>query len=242
MCNLRVCVCVRYMCLCVCVLCLCVCVCVLYVCMDVPVVCGHAQRCPTPGSAVKGVLCVISSYMSPSALRRPSRGRMVYEWRLEDMRVHSVCVCVRACVCVYACVCVSVCVCMHVFVCVCVCVRNAGLLEDGDENLATKGHELHFFLNAGVCNGLVNRTKRTTCDKLTESFRAQNCCMRQSRSSHGAPIQLVQVRRAATQAQGVVTVAACYLCCLISEKVPAVQVSQKQCESSFWYDDKSLQL
>ena len=152
------------------------------------------------------------------------------------------CVCVCACVCVCMRVFVFLFVCVCMCLCVCVCVRNAGLLEDGDENLATKGHELHFFLNAGVCNGLVNRTKRTTCDKLTESFRAQNCCMRQSRSSHGAPIQLVQVRRAATQAQGVVTVAACYLCCLISEKVPAVQVSQKQCESSFWYDDKSLQL
>ena len=40
-----------------------VCVFLLYVCMDVCVcvyVCGvcHAQRGPTPGSAVKGVLCV----------------------------------------------------------------------------------------------------------------------------------------------------------------------------------------
>ena len=35
-------------------------------------------------------------------------------------------------VCVCVCVCVSVCMC----VCVCVRVRNVGLVEDGDENLA----------------------------------------------------------------------------------------------------------
>ena len=49
------------MCACVVVYVL-VCVFLLYVCMDVcvcmSVVCGHAQRGPTPGSAVKGVLCV----------------------------------------------------------------------------------------------------------------------------------------------------------------------------------------
>ena len=58
-CNLRVCVCqvnlFVYVRVCVCVfVCVCVCFCCVYVwmCVCVPVVRGHAQSCPTPGSAV----------------------------------------------------------------------------------------------------------------------------------------------------------------------------------------------
>ena len=89
---------------------------------------------------------------------------MVYEWRLEDTRVHTVCVCGYVCVCVCVCVCACVCVCVYVRVCVCVCVcgcvcvcvyvcamLDCSKMETRSENLATRGHELHFSLNAGAC-------------------------------------------------------------------------------------------
>jgi len=98
--------------------CVCVCVCE-YVC----VVCGHDQRCPTPGSAAKGNRCVTIDYVSANVQRRPSRKRMAHDWRLDDV---CVCVClsvfVCVCLCVCACVCVWVCVCVSVCVCLCVCV------------------------------------------------------------------------------------------------------------------------
>ena len=96
--------------------CACVCVCE-YVC----VVCGHDQRCPTPGSAAKGNRCVTIDYVSANVQRRPSRKRMAHDWRLDDVCVCvGVCVCLSVCVCV--CVCVWVCVCVRVYVCVCVCL------------------------------------------------------------------------------------------------------------------------
>ena len=101
---------------------MCVCVCE-YVC----VVCGHDQRCPTPGSAAKGNRCVTIDYVSANVQRRPSRKRMAHDWRLDDVCVCvGVCACVRVCVCVcvfvFVCVCVFICVCVRVCVCVCVCV------------------------------------------------------------------------------------------------------------------------
>ena len=81
-------VCVSKLCmdeLCLCVRCVCVCE---YVC----VVCGHDQRCPTPGSAAKGNRCVTIDYVSANVQRRPSRKRMAHDWRLDD-------VCVWVCVC-----------------------------------------------------------------------------------------------------------------------------------------------
>ena len=65
-------------------------------------------------------------------------------------------VCVSACVCVCMCVYVRVCVCVCGCVCVCVYVYVCAMLdcskmETRSENLATRGHELHFSLNAGVC-------------------------------------------------------------------------------------------
>ena len=108
----------------------CVCVCE-YVC----VVCGHDQRCPTPGSAAKGNRCVTIDYVSANVQRRPSRKRMAHDWRLDDVCVCvgvcvclSVCVCVGVCVCVYVCVCVCLCVCVYVCVrvCVCLCVCECG--------------------------------------------------------------------------------------------------------------------
>ena len=95
-------------------LCVCVRVCVC-------VVCGHEQRCPTPGSAAKGNRCVTIDYVPANVQRRPSRKRMAYDWRLDDV---CVCVCVSVCVCVCVCVCVSVClcVCTCVYVCVSVCM------------------------------------------------------------------------------------------------------------------------
>ena len=92
----------------------CVCVCE-YVC----VVCGHDQRCPTPGRAAKGNRCVTIDYVSANVQRRPSRKRMAHDWRLEDV---CVCACVCVCVCVCLCVCVRVCMCACVYVCVCLCV------------------------------------------------------------------------------------------------------------------------
>ena len=97
--------------------CVCVCVCVcVRVCVCVCVVCGHDQRCPTPGSAAKGNRCVTIDYVSANVQRRPPRKRMAHDWRLDDV---CVCVCMCVCVCVCACVCMCVCLC----VCVCVCVR-----------------------------------------------------------------------------------------------------------------------
>ena len=91
------------------------------VCEYVCVVCGHDQRCPTPGSAAKGNRCVTIDYVSANVQRRPSRKRMAHDWRLDD-----VCVCVWVCVCAWACMCGCVCVCLClsvcVFICVCVCV------------------------------------------------------------------------------------------------------------------------
>ena len=93
------------------------------VCEYVCVVCGHDQRCPTPGSAAKGNRCVTIDYVSANVQRRPSRKRMAHDWRLDD-----VCVCVGVCVCAWACMCACVrawvCVCLSVcvFVCVCVCL------------------------------------------------------------------------------------------------------------------------
>ena len=116
----RVCVCV---CMCVCVR-VCVCVCE-YVC----VVCGHDQRCPTPGSAAKSNRCVTIDYVSANVQRRPSRKRMAHDWRLDHVCVcvcMCLCVCMCVCVCVFVCVrvcmCVSVRVCVYVCVCMCVCV------------------------------------------------------------------------------------------------------------------------
>ena len=63
-------------------------------CEYVCVVCGHDQRCPTPGSAAKGNRCVTIDYVSANVQRRPSRKRMAHDWRLDD-------VCVWVCVCVY---------------------------------------------------------------------------------------------------------------------------------------------
>ena len=41
----------------------CVCVCMyVWMCVCVPVLCGHAQRCPTPGSAAKGILIMAKTY------------------------------------------------------------------------------------------------------------------------------------------------------------------------------------
>ena len=77
------------------------------VCEYVCVVCGHDQRCPTPGSAAKGNRCVTIDYVSANVQRRPSRKRMAHDWRLDD-----VCVCVGVCVCVRGRVCVRVCVCV----------------------------------------------------------------------------------------------------------------------------------
>ena len=93
------------------------------VCEYVCVVCGHEQRCSTPGSAAKGNRCVTIDYVSANVQRRPSRKRMAYDWRLDDVCM-CVCVSVCVCVCVYVCVCVcvSVCVCTCVYVCVCICV------------------------------------------------------------------------------------------------------------------------
>ena len=55
MCVICVCVCVsgKSVCVCACV-CVCVSVVCMYGCVCVPVVRGHAQSCPTPGSAVNG--------------------------------------------------------------------------------------------------------------------------------------------------------------------------------------------
>ena len=95
-----------------------VCGCVrVCVCEYVCVVCGHDQRCPTPGSAAKGNRCVTIDYVSANVQRRPSRKRMAHDWRLDD-----VCVCAWVCVCVRVCMCVSVCVYVCVRVCVSVCV------------------------------------------------------------------------------------------------------------------------
>ena len=96
--------------------CACVCVCE-YVC----VVCGHDQRCPTPGSAAKGNRCVTIDYVSANVQRRPSRKRMAHDWRLDDVCVW-VCVCAWACMCACVCVFVFVCVCVYLCVCACVCV------------------------------------------------------------------------------------------------------------------------
>ena len=118
-------VCVSKLCmdeLCLCVRCVCVCE---YVC----VVCGHDQRCPTPGSAAKGNRCVTIDYVSANVQRRPSRKRMAHDWRLDDVCVWvcvCVCLCVCACVCVRVCMCVSVCVYVCVRVCVCLCVCECG--------------------------------------------------------------------------------------------------------------------
>ena len=97
------------------------------VCEYVCVVCGHDQRCPTPGSAAKGNRCVTIDYVSANVQRRPSRKRMAHDWRLDDVCVcvcvcMCVCVCVRVCMCVCLCVCVYVCVCVRVCMCVCVCL------------------------------------------------------------------------------------------------------------------------
>ena len=64
------------------------------VCEYVCVVCGHDQRCPTPGSAAKGNRCVTIDYVSANVQRRPSRKRMAHDWRLDDVCVCGVCVCV----------------------------------------------------------------------------------------------------------------------------------------------------
>ena len=104
-----------------------VCVFLLYVCMDVcvcmSVVCGHAQRGPTPGSAEKGVLCVtVCKCPQTHCADHHEDG-----WSTSGVwRIHActLCVCVGmcACVCVCVCVCVRVCVFVGVWVCVCVCV------------------------------------------------------------------------------------------------------------------------
>ena len=98
---------------------MCVCVCVR-VCEYVCVVCGHDQRCPTPGSAAKGNRCVTIDYVSANVQRRPSRKRMAHDWRLDDV---CVCGCVCVCVGVYVSVCVCVCLCLSVCVFISVCVR-----------------------------------------------------------------------------------------------------------------------
>ena len=59
-------------------------------------------------------------------------------------------VCVCVCVCVCLCVCVFVYVCVYVYVYVCA-MLHCSKMETRSENLATRGHELHFSLNAGAC-------------------------------------------------------------------------------------------
>ena len=86
-------------CVCVCG-CVCACVCVSVVCMYGCVcvyVCGvwSCAKRPDTRKCGEGRSLRDRLLMSPNALRRPSWGRMVYEWRLEDTRVHSVCVCVN---------------------------------------------------------------------------------------------------------------------------------------------------
>ena len=64
------------------------------------------------------------------------------------------CGCVCACGCVCVCVCKTgglstvVYVCVYVYVCA---MLDCSKMETRSENLATRGHELHFSLNAGVC-------------------------------------------------------------------------------------------
>ena len=87
-----------------------------------------------------------------------------------------VCGCVHVCVCLCLCLCMGVCVCACVCVWVCVCMLAQSwmaLLEDGDKNLTSKGHELHFFSNADVCKSLVNdykTHKSVSCCPFTDAL------------------------------------------------------------------------